>query len=101
MFLDDSLELFYDQWGFLSGLRRTPPEVARSLGEQLRDIPAGPLEPSCRRPFRGEAAKPPASVAAVAAAMLEVDRIGLPPALASSLKHLASDPLPDGARLRH
>ncbi len=90
VFLGDSLEPFDDQWGFLSGIRRTPPEVARSLAEQLREIPAGQLEPSYRRPFRGEAPKPPASVAAVAGAMLEVDRIGLPPALVSSLKHLAS-----------
>lgn len=90
VFLDDALEPFDDQWAFLSGLRRTPPEVIRSLAEQLRDVPAGPLKPSYRRPFRGEGPKPPATVAAVAAAMLEVDRIGLPPALVSSLKHLAS-----------
>ena len=48
------------------------------------------MEPTYRRPFRGDGPKPPASVKAVAGTMLAIDRIGLPPALVSALKHLAS-----------
>ncbi len=89
-FLDASLAPFEDQWAFLSGLQRVPPAVAHSVAGQLREVAAGPMEPAYRRPFRGDAVKPPASIRAVAGTMLAIDRIGLPPALISSFKHLAS-----------
>ncbi len=90
MFLDDALAPFADQWAFLSTRQRGTPAVANSTAEQLREVAAGPMEPAHRRPFHGDAPKPPASIQAVAGAMLAIDRIGLPPALVSSFKHLAS-----------
>ena len=90
VFLDDALGPFDDQWASLSSLQRVVPAVANSMAEQLREVAAGPMEPAYRRPFHGDAPKPPASIHAVAGTMLAIDRIGLPPALVSSLKHLAS-----------
>jgi hypothetical protein len=90
VFLDDALGPFDDQWASLSSLQRVVPAVANSMAEQLREVAAGPMEPAYRRPFHGDAPKPPASIQAVAGTMLAIDRIGLPPALVSSLKHLAS-----------
>ena len=89
VFLDDALEPFEDQWAFLSAIRRVHPAVANSLADQLREVAAGPMEPAYRRPFRGDAPKPPTTIHAVAGGMLAIDRIGLPPALVSSFKHLA------------
>ena len=48
------------------------------------------MEPAYRRPFHADAPQPPVSIHAVAGTMLAIDRIGLPPAIVSSLKHLAS-----------
>jgi superfamily II DNA or RNA helicase len=90
VFLDDALAPFGDQWAFLSTLQRVTPAVANSTAQQLREVAAGPMEPAYRRPFHGDAPKPPASIQAVAGTMLAIDRIGLPPALVSSFKHLAS-----------
>jgi superfamily II DNA or RNA helicase len=90
VFLEDSLTPLDDQWASLSAVKRVAPAVANSLAEQLREVAAGPTEPAYRRPFHGDAPKPPASIRAVAGTMLTIDRIGLPPALVSSFKHLAS-----------
>ncbi|MDA8202085.1 MAG: DEAD/DEAH box helicase family protein [Chloroflexi bacterium] len=90
VFLDDSLEPFEDQWAFLSSVRRVSAAAAHAMAEQLREVAAGPMEPTYRRPFRSDGPKPAASVEAVAGTMLAIDRIGLPPALVSALKHLAS-----------
>jgi hypothetical protein len=90
VFLDDALGPFDDQWASLSSLQRVVPAVASSMAEQLREVAAGPMEPAYRRPFHGDAPKPPVSIHAVAGTMLAIDRIGLPPAIVSSLKHLAS-----------
>ena len=90
VFLDADLEPFGDQWAYLSTLRRVTAATATSLADQLRDIGAGPLEPTYRRPFQGQGPTPPSVIRAVAGPMLAIDRIGLPPALLSALKHLAS-----------
>jgi superfamily II DNA or RNA helicase len=90
VFLEDSLTPLDDQWASLSAVKRVAPAVANSLAEQLREVAAGPTEPAYRRPFHGDAPKPPASIRAVAGTMLTIERIGLPPALVSSFKHLAS-----------
>ena len=91
VFLDPAtLRPFVDQWAFLSAIGRCSPEAVRSLAESLRDVAAGPMEPTYRRPRIRDAPKPPPTIAAEAGAMLDIDRIGLPPALLSALKHLAS-----------
>lgn len=90
IFLDDSLTPHEDQFAFLSRLRRVSAKPVNSLAQQLREVATGPVEPTYRRPFRGDAPRPPAKILAVASAMLAIDRIGLPPALVSALKHLAS-----------
>jgi hypothetical protein len=79
-----------DQWAFLSSIRRLPAGEAKSIGEALR-VAAGPGsagQPSWHSKRPGP--PPPPVVTARLDAMLSIDRIGLPPALVASLKHLAS-----------
>jgi len=91
VFLDPAtLRPFDDQWAFLSALGRTSPEAINSIAESLREVAAGPREPTYRPPRGRDGPKPPAMIGAEAGTMLSVDRIGLPPALLSALKHLAS-----------
>jgi superfamily II DNA or RNA helicase len=90
VFIDADLAPFGDQWAHLSTLRRVTAAAAASLADQLRDVAAGPLEPTYRRPFQGPSPTPPPVIKAVAGPMLAIDRIGLPPALLAALKHLAS-----------
>ncbi len=92
VFLDpDTLEPYGDQWAFLSSQPRVAPAAMTSFAESARPIAAGPDETSYRRPPAWvPQAKPPETVRVSAGAMLAVDRIGLPPALVSALKHLAS-----------
>jgi len=90
VFLDADLATFGDQWAYLSTLGRVTAATAVSLADQLRDVAAGPLEPTYRRPFQGRGPTPPPMIRAMAGPMLAIDRIGLPPALLSALKHLAS-----------
>lgn len=91
VFLDPTTcEPWRDQWAFLASIRRLPAAEAKSIGDALRVV-AGPgstrQSPWCsKRP--GPA--PPPVVTATLEAMLAIDRIGLPPALVASLKHLAS-----------
>ncbi len=91
VFLDPStLRPFDDQWAFLSALGRSSPQAIESMAESVRQVAAGPLEPTYRPPRRRDMPKAPATIMADAGAMLSVDRIGLPPALLAGLKHLAS-----------
>jgi superfamily II DNA or RNA helicase len=92
VFLDPAtMEPWPDQWAFLAAIRRLPSTDARSIGDAIR-VAAGPGSArlssmaSSRRPVPS----PPRVVRATLEAMLAVDRIGLPPALVASLKHLAS-----------
>ena len=91
VFLDPStLQPFDDQWASLSALGRSSPEAIESMAESVRQVAAGPLEPTYRPPRGREAPKPPPTIVADAEAMLSIDRVGLPPALLAALKHLAS-----------
>lgn len=90
VFLDDSLAPHDDQFAFLSGLQGASVSGVNLVAQQLREVATGPVESTYRRPFRGDGPKPPDKILAVAGAMLAIDRIGLPPALVSALKHLAS-----------
>jgi superfamily II DNA or RNA helicase len=96
IFLDPStLRPFDDQWAFLSALGRSSPEAIESMAESVRQVAAGPLEPTYRPPRGRDGPKAPATIMADAGAMLSIDRIGLPPALLAGLKHLASLHNPD------
>jgi hypothetical protein len=90
VFLDPSLRPFDDQWAFLSALGRSSPEAVESMAESVRQVAAGPLEPTYRPPRGREMPRAPATIVADAGPMLSIDRIGLPPALLAALKHLAS-----------
>ena len=62
----------------------------------LAPVVAGPDDTRYRRPRTRRAhQKPPEVIRAVSGAMLEIDRIGVPPALLAALKHLASLHNPD------
>lgn len=92
VFLDPkSLEPYSDQWAFLSSLELMSADAVSSLAGDLEEIGAGPgaTYRQSRVASAGDT-KPPSRVIASVGAMLAVDRIGLPPALVASLKHLAS-----------
>lgn len=97
VFLDPStLDPYPDQWEFLASVDRLSREAALALAETLGDVPVGPDVCSYRRPTRAPGSPPPpASIRALASAMLAVDRIGLPPFLLAALKHVASLHNPD------
>ncbi len=96
VFLDPStLRPYDDQWAFLSALGRSSPEAIETMAESVRQVAAGPLEPTYRPPHGRDMPKAPATIMADAGAMLSIDRIGLPPALLAGLKHLASLHNPD------
>jgi hypothetical protein len=92
VFLDSTnLQPHPDQWAFLSSLDRMSAEAVDSLASGIEEIGVGPNAATYRSPRSGRGeAKPPPKIAATEGAMLAVDRIGLPPALVASLKHLAS-----------
>ena len=93
VFLDPTtLEPYPDQWAFLSSLESMSADAVASLASNLEEVGAGPSAAVYLRPRVSAQAdpKPPDRVVARAGAMLAVDRIGLPPALIASLKHLAS-----------
>ncbi len=92
VFLDPStVEPHPDQWEFLASVDRLSREAALALAESLGDVPIGPGARTYRRPSRAPGSPPPpASIRALASAMLAVDRIGLPPSLLAALKHVAS-----------
>ncbi len=89
LFLDrQTLEPFPDQWVFLSAIARLGPEEVEELARAFGELSTGPDASTYRRPATEVA--PPPVIYARAEAMLAVDRIGVPPAVLSALKHLAS-----------
>ncbi len=80
-----------DQWALLSSIDRVAPEAAHAMATAFGELATGPDASTYRRP-RGAAGdpKPPAEINASTAAMLAIDRIGVPPALLADLKHIAS-----------
>ncbi|MGH9096954.1 MAG: TOTE conflict system archaeo-eukaryotic primase domain-containing protein, partial [Acidimicrobiales bacterium] len=97
VFLDPaSLEPYADQWSYLASVPRISPEAVASLVETMTPVIAGPADTHYRRPrAQTPQQKPPETIHAVSRAMLEIDRIGVPPALLAALKHLASLHNPD------
>jgi len=97
VFLDPStLGPYPDQWEFLASVDRLSREAALALAESLGDVPVGPDARTYRRPTRAPGSPPPpASIRALASAMLAVNRIGLPPSFLAALKHVASLHNPD------
>ena len=97
VFLDPAkLEPHEDQWAFLSSVPRMSPSAVAALEESLPPVVAGPDDVRYRRPRAGSGQeKPPKVIRAASGAMLEVDRIGVPPAFLAALKHLASLHNPD------
>lgn len=97
VFLDPStLDPYSDQWEFLASVDRLSREAALALAENLGDVSVGPDARTYRRSSRAPSSPPPpASIRALASAMLGVDRIGLPPSLLAALKHVASLHNPD------
>ncbi len=92
VFLDPAnLEPWPDQWAFLAGIRRLPKADAKSIGDALK-VTAGPgsAGPVHHARSKRPGPPPPPVVTATLEASLAIDRIGLPPALVASLKHLAS-----------
>lgn len=91
MFLDpSSLEPFEDQWAHLSALGRLSPNAISEIAAALPPIGAGPDEASYKRPSIANSPKPPEKIMASVGAMISIVRIGIPPALLSSIKHAAS-----------
>lgn len=78
-----------DQWAFLSSLARMAPGAVAALAESLRPVAAGP---ALRVADLGSAdgPSPPEVIRARLAAMLSIQRAGLPPAVIAAFKHLAS-----------
>ncbi len=92
VFLDPTtMEPWQDQWAFLSTVRRLAAADARSIGDAIR-VAAGPgtSGSGTARRSKRPGPPPPPVVTATLTSTLAVDRIGLPPALLASLKHLAS-----------
>ena len=80
----------------MASVDRLSREAALALAESLGDVPVGPDARTYRRPTRAPGSPPPpASIRALASAMLAVDRIGLPPSFLAALKHVASLHNPD------
>jgi superfamily II DNA or RNA helicase len=85
-----SLEPYEDQWAYLASIPRMSPQAVAALEESLTPVVAGPDDTSYRLPLRGPKQKAPEVIRAVSGAMFAIDRIGVPPALVATLKHLAS-----------
>lgn len=97
LFLDPTtLEPYEDQWSYLSKIERVSSEALASITAAIDPIGAGPESATYRRP---RASRPPPKapevVRARMEAMLGIQRSSMPPALLSSLKHLASLHNPD------
>ena len=85
-----SLEPYEDQWAFLSALGRLSPNAVSEIAAAIPPIGAGPEEASYRRPSTADSPKPPEKIIANVGPMISIERIGIPPALVSSIKHAAS-----------
>ncbi len=90
IFLDPStLEPFEDQWSFLSTLEPLSPKAIADIEARLPPIGAGP-EAFYRSSSTAASPPPPEQIVASMGAMIGIERIGIPPALVSSIKHAAS-----------
>jgi superfamily II DNA or RNA helicase len=91
VFLDPStLEPWKDQWEFLSSVARLDTEAVEAAAEALRPVDVGPAARRLRQPTRHADRPAPPSIRAVLGTAVSIERIGLPPALLASLKHVAS-----------
>ncbi|MHB8380687.1 MAG: TOTE conflict system archaeo-eukaryotic primase domain-containing protein [Acidimicrobiales bacterium] len=91
VFLDlNTLKPVDDQWAFLSAVSRLSRVSVESIVEACPMVGAGPDENTFQSSRRVALSVLPREVHAVADAMLEINRSGLPPALLTALKHLAS-----------
>lgn len=91
VFLDPTtLEPWEDQWGFLSSVARLDATSVTAAIEALRPVQVGPAAGRQSAHPTGSERPPPARISAVLGARLSIERIGLPPFLLASLKHLAS-----------
>ena len=79
-----------DQWAYLSTIKRVSRAEVELVLETAPVVGAGPEEKTFQRPREAVPIAMPEAVVGVAAAMLEIERSGLPPALLAGLKHLAS-----------
>jgi superfamily II DNA or RNA helicase len=91
VFLDPgTMKPVEDQWAYLSTIKRVSRAEVESILETAPRVGAGPEERTFQRPREVVPVTMPEVVVGVAAAMLEIERSGLPPALLAGLKHLAS-----------
>ncbi len=85
-----SLEPWPDQWMFLSGVYRLTRTEVHDLADSVRMIDVGPRSAAVSGgPVKGQS-RAPTKIECVVGAMLSVERSGLPPALLSAIKHLAT-----------
>ena len=70
--------------------RSTLANAVSEIATALPPIGAGPDEASYKRPSTADSPKPPEKIMASVGAMISIERIGIPPALLSSIKHAAS-----------
>jgi superfamily II DNA or RNA helicase len=90
VFLDPTtLEPWDDQWTFLASIRRLSIEDTESIGEALK-VEVGPGTGIGRCRVARPGPDPPLTIPAILGSTLAIDRIGMPPALLASLKHIAS-----------
>ena len=91
VFLDPStLEPYEDQWAFLASIERLSSTMALDLESSYGDVLVGPESKFRDRAATKNPVPMPPVIRARASAMLEIDRIGLPPELLAQLKHVSS-----------
>lgn len=92
VFLDPAtLEPYEDQWSFLASLDRLGPDAVAAMAEAFGELASGPDAATYQKTRISAAGpQPPPEIAARTGAMLQIDRIGVPPALLAALKHAAS-----------
>ncbi|HVM13225.1 MAG TPA: DEAD/DEAH box helicase family protein [Egibacteraceae bacterium] len=89
-FLDPgTLKQWDDQWAFLASVARLSPDAAKAIAQSLRSVEVGPTAARFRRSARSTQSAPEVVRARLGEAV-SIERIGLPPSLVASLKHLAS-----------
>jgi superfamily II DNA or RNA helicase len=90
-FLDPgTMKPMEDQWAYLSTMKLVSRAEVELILETAPMVGAGPEERTFQRSRAVASVPMPEVVVGVAAAMLEIERSGLPPALLAALKHLAS-----------
>src|SRR6266542_297535 len=81
-FLDPTtMEPWPDQWAFLSGLPRVPPEAVKAFVDSMGPILAGPEVASSTMLPRSAERPPPTRIACTLGAMVAVEKAGIPPSL--------------------